>query len=213
MNYSTFISSFMFSLPLLALISQVHFKRDGEMIEVLPSAPPSEAAQNRGLHSAKRSSPLISRELDDTKRQKSLSHLEPDIELMRLDRARPRHSLTLGALGQESTIPTTETIPETVVSREFPRWVLSSSPLYYFNHTQIELIDGTVQLQAMLTWHLNPQLDNEALFSCEVKHPALSMPMQAEVTLCEYEVTLSTTNRLYHAEQPTCRKSCSYISI
>ncbi|VFV27767.1 immunoglobulin superfamily member [Lynx pardinus] len=26
-------------------------------------------------------------------------------------------------------------------------------------------------------------IDNEALFSCEVKHPALSMPMQAEVTL------------------------------
>ncbi|XP_058266749.1 immunoglobulin superfamily member 21b [Hemibagrus wyckioides] len=161
----------------------VHFKRDGELIEVLPSAQPSEAAQNRGLHSSKRSRPLISRELDDTKRQKSLSHLEPDIEPMKLDRARPRHSLTPGALGQESASPTTEIIPETVVSREFPRWVLSSSPLYYFNYTQIELMDSTMQVQAMLTWHLNPQLDNDALFSCEVKHPALSMPMQAEVTL------------------------------
>ncbi|KAF4078134.1 hypothetical protein AMELA_G00195820 [Ameiurus melas] len=115
--------------------------------------------------------------------QKSLSHLEPDIEPLRLDGARHRHSLTSGALGQGSASPTTEVIPETVVSREFPRWVLSSSPLYYFNHTRTELIDGTMQVQAMLTWHLNPQLDNEALFSCEVKHPALSMPMQAEVTL------------------------------
>lgn len=173
----------------VSLVSQVHFKRDGELIEFLPSAQPSEVTQNKGLSSAKRSRPLISRELDDTKRQKSLSHLEPDIEPMRLDRARPRHSLTPGVLGQEDASPTTEIIPETVVSREFPRWVLSSSPLYYINHTQTELIDGTMQVQAMLTWHLNPQLDNEALFSCEVKHPALSMPMQAEVTLCEYEVT------------------------
>ncbi|XP_010212644.1 PREDICTED: immunoglobulin superfamily member 21 [Tinamus guttatus] len=43
--------------------------------------------------------------------------------------------------------------------------------------------DGTVEARATLTWTLNPQIDNEALFSCEVKHPALSMPMQAEVTL------------------------------
>ncbi|KAI5095716.1 immunoglobin superfamily, member 21b precursor, partial [Silurus meridionalis] len=160
----------------------VHFKRDGELIEVLPPVQPSKASQHRGLHS-KRSRPLISRELDDTKRQKSLSHLEPDIEPMSLDRARPRHSLTYTALGQEGASPTTEIIPETVVSREFPRWVLSSSPLYYLNHTKTELMDGTMQAQAMLTWHLNPQLDNDALFSCEVKHPALSMPMQAEVTL------------------------------
>lgn len=175
-------------LTLLSLTSQVHFKRDGELIEVLPSAQPSDGAQNRGLRSAKRSRPLISRELDDTKHQKSLSHLEPDIKPMKLDRARSRHSLTPGALGQKSASPTTEVIPETVVSREFPRWVLSSSPLYYFNHTQTELVDGTMQIQAMLTWHLNPQIDSEALFSCEVKHPALSMPMQAEVTLCEYKV-------------------------
>lgn len=174
----------------------MHFKRDGELIEVLPSAQPSEAARKRGLHSAKRSRPLISRELDDTKRQKSLSHLEPDIEPLRLDGARHRHSLTSGALGQGSASPTTEVIPETVVSREFPRWVLSSSPLYYFNHTRTELVDGTMQVQAMLTWHLNPQLDNEALFSCEVKHPALSMPMQAEVTLCKYEVTLTKIKSL-----------------
>ena len=45
--------------------------------------------------------------------------------------------------------------------------------------------DGTVEVRALLTWTLNPQIDNEALFSCEVKHPALSMPMQAEVTLGE----------------------------
>lgn len=190
----------MFSCSACLSSSQVHFKRDGELIEVLPSAQPSEAAQNRRFHSAKRSRPLISRELDDTKRQRSLSHLEPDVEPIRLDRVRPRHSLTSGALGQESTSPTSEIIPETVVSREFPRWVLSSSPLYYFNGTQTELTDGTRQIQAMLTWHLNPQLDNEALFSCEVKHPALSMPMQAEVTLCKYEVTLSKIKSLNHGQ-------------
>lgn len=189
------VQCLMFS-HLLSLVCQVHFKRDGELIEVLPSAQPLEAAQNRDLRSAKRSRPLISRDLDDTKRQKSLSHLEPDIEPIRVDRARPRHSLAIGALGQESARPTTEIIPETVVSREFPRWVLSSSPLYYFNYSKTELIDNTKQVQAMLTWHLNPQLDNDALFSCEVKHPALSMPMQAEVTLCEYKVTLTKIKSL-----------------
>lgn len=45
---------------------------------------------------------------------------------------------------------------------------------------------------------LNPQIDNEALFSCEVKHPALSMPMQAEVTLGETRWETS-------AEAPPCR--------
>ncbi|KFV17416.1 Immunoglobulin superfamily member 21, partial [Tauraco erythrolophus] len=77
----------------------------------------------------------------------------------------------------------TETIPETVVSREFPRWVHVAEPIYYFRHTHAPISDGTVEARATLTWTLNPQIDNEALFSCEVKHPALSMPMQSEVTL------------------------------
>ncbi|XP_051735096.1 immunoglobulin superfamily member 21b [Ctenopharyngodon idella] len=160
----------------------VYFKRDGELIEVHPFTS-SEKVENRGLLSAKDNQPLISRELDDTKVQKSLSFLGPYSEPVRLDKDRPQRSYTSGAPGQEEPSPTTEVIPETVISREFPRWVLSSSPLYYFNHTQSELHDGTMEVQAMLTWHLNPQLDNEALFSCEVKHPALSMPMKAEVTL------------------------------
>ncbi|KGL97229.1 Immunoglobulin superfamily member 21, partial [Charadrius vociferus] len=79
--------------------------------------------------------------------------------------------------------PVTETIPETVVSREFPRWVHVAEPIYYFRHTHAPVSDGTVEARATLTWTLNPQIDNEALFSCEVKHPALSMPMQSEVTL------------------------------
>ncbi|KAI1231376.1 hypothetical protein IHE44_0007822 [Lamprotornis superbus] len=77
----------------------------------------------------------------------------------------------------------TESIPETVVSREFPRWVHMAEPIYYFRHTHAPVSDGTVEARATLTWTLNPQIDNEALFSCEVKHPALSMPMQSEVTL------------------------------
>ncbi|KFP22328.1 Immunoglobulin superfamily member 21, partial [Egretta garzetta] len=79
--------------------------------------------------------------------------------------------------------PATEAIPETVVSREFPRWVHVAEPIYYFRHTHAPVSDGTVEARATLTWTLNPQIDNEALFSCEVKHPALSMPMQSEVTL------------------------------
>lgn len=160
----------------------MYFKRDGELIEVQSS---SEKLESRGMLAAKNNQPLISRELDDTKIQKSLSFLGPYSEPVRLDKDRSQRSSTSGAPVQEEPSPTTEVIPETVISREFPRWVLSTSPLYFFNQTQSELHDGTLEIQAELTWHLNPQLDNEALFSCEVNHPALSMPMKAEVTLCE----------------------------
>ncbi|XP_050647663.1 immunoglobulin superfamily member 21 isoform X2 [Macaca thibetana thibetana] len=85
--------------------------------------------------------------------------------------------------GKPAPMPTTENIPETVVSREFPRWVHSAEPTYFLHHSRTPSSDGTVEVRALLTWTLNPQIDNEALFSCEVKHPALSMPMQAEVTL------------------------------
>ncbi|CAB1353645.1 unnamed protein product, partial [Coregonus sp. 'balchen'] len=130
--------------------------------------------------------PLISRDLDDTKLQRSLSLLDPDGRPARLftespERGRNPGQHTQGQQQQPS--PATEVIPETVVSREFPRWVQSTDPLYYFSHTHIPQSDGSVLVQARLTWTLNPQLDNDAMFSCEVKHPALSMPMQTEVTL------------------------------
>ncbi|XP_015239763.1 PREDICTED: immunoglobulin superfamily member 21-like [Cyprinodon variegatus] len=167
----------------------VYFKRDGELIDVFPTARSSSLV---GYHS-KRSSPDKNRggnqvlprgDLDDTKIHKSLSLQN---EAGKLTQLRPNetdsfeHSEEEGSkLKLEST---TEQIPETVVSREFPRWVQSSDPLYYFQHWQQVVGDGTMEVRAMLTWSLNPQLDNEALFSCEVNHPALSMPMQAEVTL------------------------------
>ncbi|XP_067873550.1 immunoglobulin superfamily member 21a isoform X2 [Heterodontus francisci] len=98
----------------------------------------------------------------------------------RLFTERPSPSIT------DSLVPATteaERIPETVISREFPRWIYPSDPEYLFRHTQIPVSDGTVEVRAMITWTLNPDLDNNALFSCEVKHPALSMPMQSEVIL------------------------------
>ncbi|XP_063065722.1 immunoglobulin superfamily member 21b [Engraulis encrasicolus] len=229
----------------------VYFKRDGELIQVVPesqalqsaepgrspdSAPwparrpgrpsgqaPSWPAQKPGKSPASASAPdpdrdsdkdvrpLISRDLDDTKIQKSVSLVDQNGEPVRLDMDGPSapRGVTAANRGgggdgdgrgrvggegraagdvmypslQDSSPTTTEVIPETVVSREFPRWVQSTDPLYYFNHTRVELSDGTMEVYAMLTWSLNPQLDNDALFSCEVKHPALSMPMQAEVTL------------------------------
>ncbi|TRY87059.1 hypothetical protein DNTS_009151 [Danionella cerebrum] len=160
----------------------VYFKRDGERIEVHPFS--SEKAESRGLF-ATNTQPFLSRETDDTKVQKSQSSMGPYSEPVRLEKDRPQRSYTSGALDQGEPSPTTEVIPETVISREFPRWVLSSTPLYFFKQMQSEVQDGTLEVQASLTWHLNPQLDNEALFSCEVKHPALSMPMKAEVfSLC-----------------------------
>lgn len=124
---------------------------------------------------------LLHRDLDDTKVQRSLSLMDTESRGGRPYTERPSRGLT----PDPSTLyqPTTESIPETVVSREFPRWVHSSEPVYFLRHSHAPGSDGTVEVRALLTWTLNPQIDNEALFSCEVKHPALSMPMQAEVTL------------------------------
>uniref|UniRef100_A0A8D0L1L0 Immunoglobulin superfamily member 21 n=1 Tax=Sphenodon punctatus TaxID=8508 RepID=A0A8D0L1L0_SPHPU len=157
----------------------VYFKRDGELIEVIPlTEPPVNAA---GLQDGRASRNLLNRDLDDTKMQKSLSLLDVEDRGGRPYTENPFKGLTAdqGLLFS----PATEIIPETVVSREFPRWVHNTEPVYYFHHTHIPISDGTVEVRAMLMWTLSPQIDNEALFSCEVKHPALSMPMQSEVTL------------------------------
>uniref|UniRef100_H3A0K5 Immunoglobin superfamily member 21 n=2 Tax=Latimeria chalumnae TaxID=7897 RepID=H3A0K5_LATCH len=157
----------------------VYFKRDGELIEVVPWVQPAPAPSAK-LMDKPLSQNLINRELDDTKLQKSLSLLDFEGRGRPITE-NPIRSFTPDAGLQPS--PKTEIIPETIISREFPRWVHSADPVYYFRHTHIPMNDGTVEVRAMITWTLNPQLDNDALFSCEVKHPALSMPMQSEVIL------------------------------
>lgn len=150
---------------------QVYFKRDGEPIEATPLPEPPAGTGSWAPRN------LLHRDLDDTKVPKSLA-AEGEVGGGRpLATADPPRGLAA------ERGPVTETIPETVVSREFPRWVHVAEPIYYFRHTHAPVSDGTVEARATLTWTLNPQIDNEALFSCEVKHPALSMPMQSEVTL------------------------------
>lgn len=176
--------SSVFLVSSLLAVSKVYFKRDGELIEVISYTLPSATEQGGGAAGVRGARPLISRDLDDTKLQRSLSLLDPEGRAARLYTESPQRVQTQGQQSSEPS-PATEVIPETVVSREFPRWVHSTDPLYYFSHTHIPQSDGSVVVQARLTWTLNPQLDNDALFSCEVKHPALSMPMQTEVTLGE----------------------------
>ncbi|NXK27979.1 IGS21 protein, partial [Arenaria interpres] len=151
--------------------TQVYFKRDGEPIEATPLPEPPAGAGSWGPRN------LLHRDLDDTKVPKSLAAEGEVGGGQPLATADPPRGLAA------ERGPVTETIPETVVSREFPRWVHVAEPIYYFRHTHAPVSDGTVEARATLTWTLNPQIDNEALFSCEVKHPALSMPMQSEVTL------------------------------
>ncbi|MEQ2291207.1 Immunoglobulin superfamily member 21, partial [Ameca splendens] len=167
----------------------VYFKRDGELIEVISYTEPSTSERSAGSAGWRGARPLISRDLDETKLQRSLSLLDPEGRSARLYTESPQRVHSQGQQAYEPS-PATEVIPETVVSREFPRWVHSTDPLYYFSHTQIPQSDGSVVVQARLTWTLNPQLDNDALFSCEVKHPALSMPMQTEVTLVRSRLDL-----------------------
>ncbi|ELK27934.1 Immunoglobulin superfamily member 21 [Myotis davidii] len=157
----------------------VYFKRDGEAIDAVPLAEPP--AGSGPLQDSRPFRSLLHRDLDDTKVQRSLSLMDTENRGGRPSTERP----SLGLTPDPSILlqPTTENIPETVVSREFPRWVHSSEPVYFLRHSHTPGSDGTVEVRALLTWTLNPQIDNEALFSCEVKHPALSMPMQAEVTL------------------------------
>lgn len=174
----------------------MYFKRDGELIEVISYTTNEQAAGSAGFRGAR---PLISRDHDETKLQRSLSLLDPDGRSARLYTDSPRRVRAQGQQAHEPS-PATEVIPETVVSREFPRWVHSTDPLYYFSHIHLPQSDGSVVVQARLTWTLNPQLDNDALFSCEVKHPALSMPMQTEVTLGE--VTLGQTYALKRSVVP-----------
>uniref|UniRef100_A0A8D2L8B2 Immunoglobulin superfamily member 21 n=1 Tax=Varanus komodoensis TaxID=61221 RepID=A0A8D2L8B2_VARKO len=157
----------------------VYFKRDGEPIEVVPLMEPP--VNPSGLQDGRPARNLFHRDLDDTKLQKSRSLLDVEGRGGRPFTEDPRASLTPDSgllLG-----PATEAVPETVVSREFPRWIQNVEPVYFFHHTHLPVSDGTVEVRAMLMWTLNPQIDNDALFSCEVKHPALSMPMQSEVTL------------------------------
>ncbi|NWI13338.1 IGS21 protein, partial [Crypturellus soui] len=160
----------------------VYFKRDGEPIEATPlPEPPSGGSDSNGdrdLLEGRAPRNLLHRDLDDTKVPKPLWAAEEEAQGRRLPgTAEPPRGLAA------ERGPATEAIPETVVSREFPRWVHAAEPIYYVRHAQAPVSDGTVEARATLTWTLNPQIDNEALFSCEVKHPALSMPMQAEVTL------------------------------
>ncbi|KFP40064.1 Immunoglobulin superfamily member 21, partial [Chlamydotis macqueenii] len=149
----------------------VYFKRDGEPIEATPLPEPPAGSGSWVPRN------LLHRDLDDTKVPKSLA-AEGEVG----GGQPPATADPPRGLAAERG-PVTETIPETVVSREFPRWVHVAEPIYYFRHTHAPVNDGTVEARATLTWTLNPQIDNEALFSCEVKHPALSMPMQSEVTL------------------------------
>ncbi|NXE42623.1 IGS21 protein, partial [Ptilorrhoa leucosticta] len=149
----------------------VYFKRDGEPIEATPLPEPPVGADSWAPQN------LLHRDLDDTKLPKSLAaDGEPG-----MGQPFPTADPPRGLAAERDSV--TESIPETVVSREFPRWVHMTEPIYYFRHTHAPVSDGTVEARATLTWTLNPQIDNEALFSCEVKHPALSMPMQSEVTL------------------------------
>ncbi|XP_073426391.1 immunoglobulin superfamily member 21 isoform X2 [Dendrobates tinctorius] len=158
---------------------QVYFKRDGELIEVIPMMDPPAAAA--GLMNTRESRNLLNRDMDDTKMQKSLLLLDTEERGSNTFTENPFRPRTSDQGPMSS--PVTEAIPETVVSLEFPRWVHSTDPTYFFHQMHLPMSDGTVEVRAMLTWTLNPQVDNEALFSCEVKHPALTMPMQAEVTL------------------------------
>ncbi|XP_072569535.1 immunoglobulin superfamily member 21b isoform X2 [Paramormyrops kingsleyae] len=141
----------------------VFFKRDGETINVIPYIQPTAGGEGGTSTAGKGSRPPVARASDDTALHGSRPLLHPGVP--------PR--------GDAPWAPRVSPAPATAPRR----WMPTSHPLYYYQHTHIPFSNGTTEVQALLTWRLNPQLDDQALFSCEVKHPALSVPMQAAVTL------------------------------
>jgi len=103
----------------------VYFKRDGEPIEAVPLSEPP-AASSDPLQDSRPFRSLLHRDLDDTKMQRSLSLLDAENRGGRPYTERPARSLT-----PDPSIlfqPTTENIPETVVSREFHAGSTATSP-------------------------------------------------------------------------------------
>ncbi|XP_048872939.1 immunoglobulin superfamily member 21b isoform X2 [Brienomyrus brachyistius] len=149
----------------------VFFKRDGETINVIPYIQPAAGGEG-GSTGGKGSRPPVTRIFDDTAPHGSRPLLHPGGRPAQLHPEIPPH-------GDVPWAPRVSPAPATAPRR----WMPTSHPLYYYQHTHIPFSNGTTEVQALLTWRLNPQLDDQALFSCEVKHPALSVPMQAAVTL------------------------------
>ncbi|KAI4823702.1 hypothetical protein KUCAC02_012276, partial [Chaenocephalus aceratus] len=150
-------------------VPTVYFKRDGELIDVVPTVQVSSSVEDKRngpkLEKSWSSQALTGRDLDDTKVQKSLSLLELEGKLARLGQDGPQGS-DKGQEQESESDPetTTEAIPETVVSREFPHWVQSGDPLYHFQQRQQAAGDGTMEVEGHADLEPQPQLDNEALF-------------------------------------------------
>lgn len=161
-------------------LSQVFFKRDGETINVIPYIQPTAGGEGGTSTAGKGSRPPVTRISDDTALRGSRPLLHPGGRPAQLHPGAPPH-------GDAPWAPRVSPAPATAPRR----WMPTSYPLYYYQHTHIPFRNGTTEVQALLTWRLNPQLDDQALFSCEVKHPALSVPMQAAVTLGECHACLT----------------------
>ncbi|KFO86840.1 Immunoglobulin superfamily member 21, partial [Buceros rhinoceros silvestris] len=136
-------------------------RRDGGPIEAPPLPEPPAGAGSWGPRN------LLHRDLDDTKVPKSLA-AEGEVGGWRplATEDPPR-----GLAAERDAV--TETIPETVVSREFPRWVHVAEPIYYFRHPHAPVRDGTVEAGATLTCRMIRQ--------CVLHHQCI--PLRSSVNL------------------------------
>ncbi|KAL4646007.1 immunoglobulin superfamily member 21 isoform X1 [Arapaima gigas] len=154
----------------------VFFKRDGEPINVVPYIQPTTGGETKAPAALRSSRSLSGRALSPDS-----EYLEP----RPLPDPAPLYAGNpwRGHASGTAVSPAPEIGPAMAVRRGSSHWSPSSHPVYYYQHVHIPFGNGTTEVHATLTWRLNPQLDNHAQFSCEVKHPALSVPMQATVKL------------------------------
>ncbi|XP_018606110.1 immunoglobulin superfamily member 21b isoform X2 [Scleropages formosus] len=155
----------------------VFFKRDGEPINVIPYIQPTAGGESKASTALRSSRSLSSRALN-TDSEYLESRALADLAPLYAGNSRQSHA------SRSEVTPVPEIGPAMAVRRSSSHWSPPSShPVYYYQHTHVPFNNGTTEVHALLTWRLNPQLDNHAQFSCEVKHPALSVPMQATVRL------------------------------
>uniref|UniRef100_A0A8C4N547 Immunoglobin superfamily, member 21b n=1 Tax=Eptatretus burgeri TaxID=7764 RepID=A0A8C4N547_EPTBU len=146
----------------------VYFRRDGNLLQ-------SESSQESPVSLA----PAALRQLPNTQ-PRHHPVLPPDPVP---DDTKPDGDLALAALqdaeGRRHT-PTQVSWQKSKVAEKEQLRVIHFAPGYSLRRAAVPGRDGSVEVRLRLSWVFDLRSDDKALFSCEIQHPALSMPMRID---------------------------------